>query len=217
MENRGDLWTRGTSNRTDRPLRLRCAAMSADQLARLQSLDAFVVRQRITMMVNRYEIRPTADGEVLALAQQKRMTMREQVTFFGDEDRRVPLFGFKARNVLDVRGTTDVVDAAGTPIGEFSKDFGASLLRSTWHLDQPGRPRTTGAERNILIAVVRRFTDLDFLPYHFDFKTADGATAMSVERQWSIRDTYQVTIHDPAMDRRLAAAMAVALDALQSR
>jgi hypothetical protein len=33
----------------------------------------------------------------------------------------------------------------------------------------------------------------------------------------SIRDAYRVTLHDPALDRRLAVAMAVALDALQSR
>ncbi len=191
--------------------------MSPEAVARLQSLNQFVVRQRLTMMVNRYEIRPSADGEVLALAQQKRMTMKEQVTFYADEGRNVPVFGFKARNVMDIHGVTDVVDANGAPIGTFSKDFGASLLRSTWHLDQPGRPRLTGAERNFPIAIIRRFTELDFLPYHFDYKGPDGQVAMSVERQWSVRDTYQVTINDPGLDRRLAAAMAVALDALQAR
>jgi uncharacterized protein YxjI len=191
--------------------------MTPQSVARLQSLNEFVVRQRITMMVNRYEIRPSADGEVLALAQQKRMSFKEQVTFFADEQRAVPVFGFKSRNVLDVRGVTDVVDENGAPIGEFSKDFGASLLRSTWHIDQPGRPRVTGAERNMVIAILRRFTDIDFLPYHFDFTLDGGQPVMSVERAWAVRDVYRVTVHDPGLDRRLAAAMAVALDALQSR
>jgi uncharacterized protein YxjI len=191
--------------------------MSTEAVARLQSLDQFVVRQRFTMMVNRYEIRPSQDGEVLALAQQKRMAMREQVTFYADEQRTVPVFGFKSRNVLDVHGVTDVVDAGGTPIGSFSKDFKASLLRSTYHLEQPGRPRMTGAERNMLFAIVRRFTDLDFLPYHFEFSLDGGQHAMTVERQWSVRDLYKVTVHDPGLDRRLAAAMAVALDVLQNR
>jgi uncharacterized protein YxjI len=191
--------------------------MTSQAIAQLQSLNQFVVRQRITMMVNRYEIRPSQDGPVLALAQQKRMTFKEQVTFFGDEARSVPLFGFKSRNVLDVSGATDVVDESGRPIGMFSKDFGASLLRSTWHIDQPGRPRVTGAERNMVIAILRRFTDIDFLPYHFDFTIEGGQPVMSVERAWAVRDTYTVTIHDPALDRRLAAAMAVALDALQAR
>ena len=191
--------------------------MTSPSVARLQSLNQFVVRQRITMMVNRDEIRPTRDGEVLALAQQKRMTFKEQVTFFADEQRTLPVFGFKSRNVLDVRGVTDVLDESGTPIGTFSKDFAASLLRSTWHIDQPGRGRITGAERNILVAILRRFTDIDFLPYHFDFTFDGGQPAMSVERAWTLRDTYAVTVHDPGLDRRLAAAMAVALDALQNR
>ena len=191
--------------------------MTSQAAARLQSLDQFVVRQRFTMMVNRYEIRPSREGEVLALAQQKRMSLKEQVTFYADEQRTVPVFAFKSRNVLDVRGATDVFDESGTPIGLFSKDFGASLLRSTWHIDQPGRARITGAERNMVIAILRRFTDVDFLPYHFDFSGDGGRPAMSVERAWALRDTYTVTVHDPGLDRRLAAAMAVALDALQSR
>jgi uncharacterized protein YxjI len=191
--------------------------MTSQSVAHLQSLNQFVVRQRLAMMVNRYEIRPSADGPVLALAQQKRMSFKEQVTFYADEQRTLPVFGFKSRNVLDVRGVTDVVDEVGTPIGEFSKDFGASLLRSTWHLDQPGRPRVTGAERNMVIALLRRFTEIDFLPYHFDFSAEGGQPVMSVERAWAVRDTYTVTVHDPGLDRRLAAAMAVALDALQAR
>jgi uncharacterized protein YxjI len=191
--------------------------MTSQAVARLQSLNQFVVRQRFSVMVNRYEIRPSHDGEVLALAQQKRMSFKEQVTFFADEQRSVPVFGFKSRNVLDVRGVTDVLDERGAPIGTFSKDFGASLLRSTWHIDQPGRPRTTGAERNFLIALLRRFTEIDFLPYHFDFTLDGGQPVMSIERAWAVRDTYTVTLHDPGLDRRLAAAMAVALDALQSR
>jgi uncharacterized protein YxjI len=191
--------------------------MTSQSVARLQSLNQFVVRQRIALMVNRYEIRPTPDGEVLALAQQKRMAFKEQVTFYADEQRTVPVFGFKSRNVLDVRGVTDVLDETGAPIGQFSKDFGASLLRSTWHIDQPGRPRITGAERNFVIALLRRFTEIDFLPYHFDFGAEGGQPAMSVERAWAVRDTYTVTVHDPGLDRRLAAAMAVALDALQAR
>ena len=191
--------------------------MTSSSVARLQSLNQFVVRQRITMMVNRYEIRPSRDGEVLALAQQKRMSLKEQVTFFADEQRTLPVFGFKSRNVLDVHGITDVLDESGRPIGTFSKDFAASLLRSTWHIDQPGRGRITGAERNILVAILRRFTDTDFLPYHFDFSLDGGQPVMSVERAWTLRDTYTVTVHDPGLDRRVAAAMAVALDALQSR
>ncbi len=190
----------------------------SDPAARLASLDHLVVRQRITAMVNRYEIRAQSkDGELLAVAQQKRMAMKEQVTFYADEQRTVPVFGFRARAVLDVHGVTDVVDAAGAPIGTFRKDFAASLLRSTWILEQPGLPELRGAERSMPVALLRRFL-LEFLPYHFDFVRPDGTTVMTVEKKFAFgRDAYDVRIADPGLDRRLAAAMAVALDALQAR
>jgi uncharacterized protein YxjI len=52
--------------------------------------------------------------------------------------------------------------------------------------------------------------------YHFDF-TADDRPVMSVDKTATIRDRYRLEIHEPQLDRRLAIAMAVALDALQSR
>lgn len=98
-------------------------------------VERFTVMQKITLMVNRYEIRTAGHdgrpGEVLAFAQQKRTAFREQVTFYRDESRTTPLFSFKARQRLDIGATYDVLDAAGQPIGSFRKDFGASLLRST--------------------------------------------------------------------------------------
>lgn len=183
-------------------------------LATFQAQQTLEIRQRITFMVNRYEI--WAGGEIMGLAQQKRMTMREQVTFFGDEDKSLPLFGFKAQQIMDLGATYDVTSPDGSVIGSFRKDFGKSLLRSTWHLTQPGLGECTGTERNQVIAILRRFSDFAW-PYHFDFATPDGRPIFSVERQWALRDKYAVTINDPAIDRRLVAAMAVALDALQAR
>jgi uncharacterized protein YxjI len=138
------------------------------------------------------------------------------VTLYTDESKTSVLAGFKARSVIDLGATYDVTDATGTPIGSFRKDFAASLLRSTWHLTQPGMTTITGQERNLVVALLRRFADLTFWPYHFDF-VRGGAPAFSVTKQWGIRDKYVVTIADPELDRRLVIAMAVALDALQGR
>jgi len=83
----------------------------------------FFVKQRITALVNRYEIRTAnADGSVgniIAMAQQKRFAFKEQVTFYADEARSTPVFSFKARQVLELAAVYDVFDAAGTPIGFF--------------------------------------------------------------------------------------------------
>ncbi len=173
------------------------------------------------MMVNQYEVHAAApdgsEGELIAFAQQRRMAFREQVTLYADDTRQQPVLAFKARQALDLGATYDVTDAGGHPIGLFSKRFGESLLRSTWHLEQPDLGTVTGQERSPMVALLRRFVEsLSWLPYHFDF-IADGQTVFSVVQRWGPRDRYTVDIHDPRLDRRLVIAMAVALDALQAR
>ena len=193
-------------------------------LATLQSQTALQVQQKITAFVNRYVVTvPTASGEQgeqVAFVEQKRLAFREEVTFFTDESKSTPLFKFKARQILDVGATYDVTAADGTPIGTFRKDFKKSLLRSTWHLEQ-GDLTAVGSERSQLIAILRRVWDLFedlpfFFKYHFDFVSGDQPV-MSVDKTALIRDRYLIDIKVPALDRRLAIAMAVALDALQSR
>jgi uncharacterized protein YxjI len=173
-------------------------------------------------MVNRYEILPADSsgnptGPMLAFAQQKRMKLKEEVIFYSDDNKTASVFSFKARNVLDVHGVTDIFDPQGTPIGMFRKDFKASLLRSTWNVSAAGRPEMRGQERSQFVALLRRFSDISFIPYHFDFARADGSVAFSVEKKWGLRDRYTVSVWDPSLDWRVVAAMAVALDALQAR
>jgi uncharacterized protein YxjI len=190
-------------------------------LQQLQAEQRLIVRQRIRMMVNQYEVHAVnadgSEGELLAFAQQKRMAFKEQVTIYADDAKQQPLLGFKARSMMDLAATYDVNDAAGNQLGLFRKDFKASLLRSTWHVEQPGIGTMIGQERNPVVAILRRFSDsLSWLPYHFDF-TMNDQLAFSVVKQWGLRDKYVVEIPHPQLDRRLVIAMAVGLDALQAR
>ena len=199
------------------------------QQANPMYVTRFFIRQRITLMVNQYEIYPAnpdgSEGPLLAFAQQKRMAFKEQVTFYADEAKTRAVFSFKARKRLDLGSGYDVFDEAGQPLGYFRKEFRKSLLRSTWSLSGPGL-EATGTERNAFIAVLRRVWEL--IPYlgevwvpfifHFDFVDRNTAqVVMSSERTMSIRDRYTVDVPDQRLDFRLAASMAVALDALQSR
>ena len=193
------------------------------------TVPRFFVRQRITLAVNRYEIYAAnpdgTEGALMAFAQQKRFKLKEEVEFFTDESRSRKVFSFRARQRMDVRAEHDVFDEAGRELGTFRKVFGASLLRSTWTMTGPGFA-ATGQERRLGIAILRRVWDA--IPYlgdlwvpfvfHFDFTDdATGGPVLSSERIKSIRDRYDVTVPDPRVDFRLAASMAVALDALQSR
>lgn len=192
-------------------------------------LPQFLLRQQITLMINRYEIVEAnsdgTEGALLAFAEQKRMALREEVTFFAERSKTTRLFSFKARQKLDVRAEHDVFDAEGNVIGWFKKEFGTSLLRSTWLLTYDG-VQARGQERRPLLAILRRIWD--FIPYigevwipfvfHFDFvDLATGQPVLIHERIPAFRDRYRISVPDPRLDLRLAASMAVALDALQSR
>lgn len=192
-------------------------------------LPTFFVKQHITMMVNRYEITSAnadgTEGSLLAFAQQKRMSFKEEVIFYTDASKTTKLFSFKARQGLDVRAEHDVFDATGNIVGFFKKEFATSLLRSTWQMSYDG-VQARGQERRPGIAILRRVWD--FIPvvgevwipfvFHFDFiDLATNQPVMISERKKSIRDRYIVTVPDPRLDFKVAASMAVALDALQSR
>lgn len=183
-------------------------------------LPTFYVKQKVALSTNRYQVlagNPDGStGRLMAVAQQKRMALKERVTFFEDESRSRAVFAFSARAVMDLGAGYDVSDEQGSPLGFFRKDFGASLLRSTFHLEGPGYAGS-GSERSQLVAVVRRLTDLPFLPVHFDFTATDGRPLLSVERQATLRDTYTVHVPHEEVDFRVAACVAVALDALMQR
>jgi hypothetical protein len=106
-----------------------------------QPVSRFVVRQKLTLLVNRYTIHPVDDtgseGPVIAAAEQKRLAFKERATFYADEERSGPLFEFKARSSLDLGTTYDVTDADGRLIGWFKKEFRKSLTRSTWRMGIP--------------------------------------------------------------------------------
>jgi len=202
-------------------------------MTNIAGYDRFTIKQKITMMVNRYEIRSVdangGEGLLIAMAQQKRMAFKEQVTFYADEARTQPVFGFKARQRMDLAATYDVTDAAGTPIGSFRKEFKKSLLRSTWQLTATDGLQATGTERNQNVAIARRLWEMvpivSELPspflFHFDFTAPDGSIVLSSVRRRSLRDRYDVELPTAPngwrLDWRVGAAMAVALDALQSR
>ncbi|MFE2940379.1 hypothetical protein ACFXKG_15150 [Streptomyces sp. NPDC059255] len=194
----------------------------------VQAHERFTIRQKMSLKAKEYvvtAVRPDgSEGEVVAFAHQKRMTLGEQMTFYTDESRKHVLCTFEARELLDPEVGYDVRDAVGQPIGSFGNEAVASLFRSTWTMRQPGTIKLTGRERNRVVAGVRRiwewlpFTDfVPFLwPYHFDFTEGDKRL-MAVDKKFGLRDRYVLDILAPDLDRRLAIAQAVALDALEER
>jgi uncharacterized protein YxjI len=187
--------------------------------------DLFVIDQLIKPMVNLYRIQ--ADGTPVAFVRQKRMAIKEDIRFYADESQTEELFRIKARSLMEINSRYDVTTPAGERIGVLGKVFGKSLFRSTWSiLDANEQQVAIAKERSVTIALLRRAADLvpyaDFIPipFHFTIDGPDGAHLGDMNRRLGFRDTYDLDLSGDAaraIDRRLAIALGIALDALQSR
>lgn len=189
-----------------------------------QHADRFEIEQLVRPLVNLYRI--SAGGSPVAFVRQKRMAIKEDIRFFRTDDETEELFRIKARSVMEFGGRYDVTTPAGEKIGVLGKVFGKSLLRSTWSImDSNEQEVAVAKERSQFWAIVRRVIDAvpygDFVPIVFHFRIDRGETHLGdLTRAIGIRDRYTLDLSGDAertIDRRLAIALAIALDALQSR
>lgn len=195
--------------------------------------DRIDIVQHFKLSTNVYEV--SIDGRTVAWARQKIMALKERIEIWEDDTQTELVCAIQARKVMELRSSYDVVDAAGGRIAVFKKVFGRSFLRSTWQVESVGGdPLATVPESSLAIAIIRRikgFVDLvpvigwllAFIPIPYGFtwtNPATGAVLGEYRRTMGVRDRYVLTLDgDPqrTIDRRAAVALAICLDALQSR
>ena len=197
----------------------------------LQSHSHFLLLQKLTLLINRYEYFLYDDGqqgEQIAFVEQKRFAFREQITVWKNEHKSETLFTVRAEKILDVHGRFLVEDEAGRLIGYCRKVFGTSLLRSTWEVHDPDDQLLFVAkEKSPAVAIVRRVLQFvsdvgafaNFVPFNFIFER-NGEVVGSYHRVWgSLADRYALEVSDAlkTLDRRLLLALGILLDALQDR
>jgi uncharacterized protein YxjI len=193
--------------------------------------DAYFVDQLIRPIANLYRISTlgadgSSPGQPLAFVRQKKLAIKEDIRFFADETEAEELFRIKARAVFEVRGRFDITTPEGERIGLLEKVFGISLLRSTWRIyDANEQQVALVQEKSVPIAILRRAIDLvpygELIPIVFQFTILmDGREVGELRRPIGLRDRYILKLSgdpDRRIDRRVAVALAIALDALQSR
>ena len=204
--------------------------------------DVFVVDQPFTLFVNRYFVHTAADdgftpGELMVFCRQKPVALKEDLRLFADEGMTDEILRIKARRVVDIGGRYLVSIPDGTTIGALERRAKASLLRTTWAIrGADDAELAIIQEHSVGVAILRRVQnvlqvipfigsvlavvfDLIPIPYHFDILHGDTLIGRHT-RKYGIRDRYRLQLDgDPQrlIDRRLVVAMAIALDALQSR
>jgi hypothetical protein len=194
--------------------------------------DRFLVDQLIRPVANLYRVTPLAIGDTpaggpVAFVRQKKLAIKEDIRFYADENETQELFRLKARSMLDVGGSRyDVLDG-DERIGFLRHKFRESLLRSTWHIGGPDEEEVGIArERSTAGAIARRVVDFvpyvgAYVPIPYNFEIlVDGKVVGAMDRKFKVRDQYVLDLagdREKTIDRRVAVALAVGLDALQNR
>ena len=197
--------------------------------------DRFVLKQRLKLVINQYEFSlpqgEEDDGEAFCFVEQARFKFKEDIRFFTDDSKTTELLRILARQRFDPRARYDIVLADGTKLGEIQKVFGKSLLRSTYTLfDSSGEEVATAREVSLGKALFRRVLGFipyvdsvaDWLPiaYDFEFLRGEERIGLNRRRRFKFVDVYDIDFSadtEHTLDRRLALAAVVGMDALQAR
>jgi hypothetical protein len=200
-------------------------------LAELESADRLLVQQVFKPIGNEYRISiptpgSTDEGRPLLYVRQKKLKIKEDIRFRLSPEDDDHLFMIKSKSVFEFRGRHEVLDAEGTVIGLLEKDFRRSLLRSHWHVrDVSGAELLEAHEASWVMAVVRRLAEVvsdwlpAVLPFNFVLRRDGGEVGRYRRVHGKLRDRYVLELEPglAGVDRRLLAAFAVGLDALQDR
>ena len=194
--------------------------------------DRFLVDQLVRPVVNLYRVTPLAAGETpaggpVAFVRQKKLAIKEDIRFYADESETNELFRIKARSAFDIGGARYDVRAGEEPIGVLEHVFRQSLFRTTWRVNDPGGEELMLArERSLVGAIARRAVDFvpdigGWIPIPYNFEILAGERVIGgMDRKFQLRDRYVLDLsgdQEHRVDRRLAVALAIGLDALQNR
>jgi len=178
--------------------------------------------QKLTVMKNIWHL-SRIDGQTTPLGtiEQARMKFKEQVKCTLPDGSGL-WFAIKARSALELATTYDITDGTGAPLGTMTKDFAASLGRSTFHVETP-TGKWTVTETSKAQAIIRRVVSLAvdvpwLLRVQFSILNSSGQQIGHVNRaNMKIKDTYEIQVDDDLLDMRVAAAIGVAVDAFMNR
>ena len=186
--------------------------------------DRYLVDQLDRSTANLYRITPLGDGDTpagppVAYVSQEKLEITEDIRFYADEAETEEVFQIKACNILDLGGSRYDVYAGEKQIGALEHQSGRRACarhggfatrrtrRSRSHASAASRWPSLGGWR------------LPIPTYNFDLHI-NGTTIGTVNRKHKLRDGYVIDVSgddERQLDRRLAIAFAIGLDALQNR
>jgi uncharacterized protein YxjI len=160
-------------------------------------------------------------GAVVFYSQLKAFKLKEDIRLYTGEDMQTEVLLIKARQVLDISATYDVVDPArNEKVGALRRKGLKSILKDEW-IFMNANDREIGLlkEDSTALALVRRFlTNLIPQKYHAEI----GGTPVCTFKQHFNPFVMKITVDfsqdfSRVLDRRLGIAAAVLLCAIEGR
>jgi len=177
--------------------------------------DEYEVKQ--PAIRNKYVVRDST-GTVVLRGKQKMFKMKEEFPFVTDDDEEV--FTVKAGGIMDVAGNYAIRDAeTDEEVVVLDEDF--SLFVETWTVRDPesGDTLATIESKNKVLEGLRSVISVaNLIPNKYEIFDADGGHVGDITGQFSLRDTYTVTIDNAGnVPREAVVAAACVLDALENQ
>jgi len=184
-----------------------------DLIGGVDLLDAeYVIRQ--SLIRNRYAVQDSS-GNLVLKGKQKLFKMKEEFPFT-DPDGNV-VFRVEAQNVFDIAGDYTLVDeATDEPVAVVEKEF--TFFTHTYHVRSPDGDRWATIEsESALVMALKSFSSLlSLIPHTYSITGADDTELGSLHERFSIRDIYDLELHDTGdAPREALVATAIAIDALE--
>ena len=166
---------------------------------------------------NKYVVRDSA-GNVVLRGKQKLFKMKEEFPFVNGNDEDA--FTVKAGGIMDVAGNYTITDAAtGKAVVVLDEDF--SLFVENWTIRDPdtGESLATIRSKSKPLAALRHLVSIaNLIPNKYEIFDADGDHVGDIEGQFSLRDTYTVSIDDASdVPKEAVIAAACVIDALENQ
>ena len=156
------------------------------------------------------------NGDLVLRAKQKLFKLKEEFPFVDGDGNEV--FTVKAGGILDVAGNYAIVDAeTGKRVAILDNDY--SVFQDTWTI-RDGETEAALAKitsRGAVVTLARNLLPFgELIPHKYEITDAQGGHVGRIDGQFSLRDTYDITIDDTGnVPRDAVVAAAMVIDAIQ--
>ncbi|MFC7069996.1 LURP-one-related/scramblase family protein [Halobaculum lipolyticum] len=175
--------------------------------------DSYTVVQGFVR--NKYKAMDAA-GNVVLRGKQKMLKLKEQFPFVDADGAEV--FEVRAGGMIDIAGNYVLTDSqTGEDVVILDNDY--SIFQDTWTIrDADTEAKLATIEsRGGAVTVARNVLPFgQWIPHKYEIADADGDHVGRIDGQFSLQDTYEITVDDASdVPKEPVVAAAMVIDAIQ--